>query len=184
MEIELAKRSSLRGLKKCKECGLFNGQRSKSCKNKECPSYLPPKSRAKKSSAVKLQSDGDSTYYSVKVKSNGNSRNFVQITDKFLAENVISRTAVCFVESCQTSLEGVVNCVHQHEITEEGIEEAVPLEIDKNVLEGMHISCEMKGQVLNYTKERTTTACSRVTKTIFAITGNGEMEHVQIEESR
>ena len=192
MNINLIKRPSARGLKKCKDCGLFNGQRAQSCKNEKCKSYKS-KSKAKNPrnwiKAVKLHSNGESTYYSVRIKEKGpDVRSFVKITDKFLAENVISRSAVCFVGSCN-SPEGAENCVHVQHISDD-VEEAVRLEISKNVLDTMNISSETKGLIWDKKLNAgETPVCQRVAKYMFVVSGSlgggvDGMEHVQIDENR
>lgn len=121
-------RPNIRGIKKCRFCGYYNGNRSKSCKNQNCPQFLEcARSINKRQSKLTLESSvdpitintGDEVqYYSVRVSAGNceNSRNFVKIEESTIETDrntvIICRTAVCYVDSCMKSVTNVANCRH------------------------------------------------------------------------
>lgn len=93
-------RSSLRGLKKCPSCYQYNGNRAKSCTNKNCPLYnkfekFKNKSKINLIDPIQLITYNNTKIYSVRCKerinnsNNGDqlNRNFVQITDTTLSSS-------------------------------------------------------------------------------------------------
>lgn len=128
-------RPNVRGIKKCRSCGLFNGNRSKSCKNQNCPQFLECNNskwrRQTKNIKYPLESpvdpiklishDKDVQYFSVKVADKlaaGNylSRSFVRIEERTIETDrntvVICRTAVCNEATCTKSVSSLANCRH------------------------------------------------------------------------
>lgn len=129
-------RPNIRGIKKCRSCGYYNGNRSKSCKNQNCPQFLECSRVAKKSQRnvtpespidpISISTKDDVQYFSVRVAdkvttSNPGLRSFVKIEESTIetARNtvIICRTAVCYVDSCMTSVTNFANCKHIVECT-------------------------------------------------------------------
>lgn len=127
-------RPNVRGIKKCHSCGLFNGNRSKSCKNQNCPQFLECNSKWKRptknvkyplespADPIRLISqDKDLQYFSVKVAdklTTGNclSRSVVRIEERTIETDrntvIICRTAVCYEATCMKSATSLANCRH------------------------------------------------------------------------
>lgn len=123
-------RPNIRGIKKCRFCGYYNGNRSKSCKNENCPQFLECSRRSTKRvcrveesplDPITINSRDDVQYFSVRVADKGTPgrfRSLVKIEESTIKTDsntvIICRTAVCFVDSCMTS---VTNCRHIVECT-------------------------------------------------------------------
>ena len=105
-----------RGVRKCPKCGVKNGTRGLTCKNKTCEHVFKEGNKKKTSNivAVKIVTEPSIQLYSVRQRERGpDYRGFVQLpvvqdahgnpaenVDPSLLETVLSGTAKCYVESC------------------------------------------------------------------------------------
>lgn len=119
-------RPNIRGIKKCRFCGYYNGNRSKSCKNQNCIQFLEcGRGKNKYSSPVDpitIHSADEVQYFSVLVAdgstprklNSAERRNFVKIEESTIKTNfnsvLMCRTAVCYLDSCLKSQTQMANC--------------------------------------------------------------------------
>lgn len=180
-------RSTLRGLKKCPNCGSFNGIRALKCLNKLCSHVLMPKhvpiskqSSSTNSNAVQLVSKTDAKLYSVLVREkDDHHRSFVQITDKTISSDdegsIISRNAICFVDTCKYDSHDInISCKHvKNALENTGIAAttAQPLLIDINVWYAMRLPSQTKARLWSeyLQAENTIPLVQRINRTMFAV---------------
>ncbi|XP_055371801.1 uncharacterized protein C2orf42 homolog isoform X2 [Condylostylus longicornis] len=147
---------TMRGVKKCKFCGYYNGFRAKSCKNKGCFSFVDNISRKNGwIDPIELISNNDTKIFSVRVKERDLTlRNFVEITDTtLLAEDdytsIISRNAICFADTCKYDVRDLeIICKH---VKSTGIcnQIATGIEIDRKIIDNLKISQNYKDVLWN-----------------------------------
>lgn len=107
-------KATKRGIKKCQNCGMYNGTRGIMCKNKQCNMVFKDGSEKRKSNleAIKLISSATRKVYSVRVRDRGpEHRGFVQLpqTDE---QNTF---ALCFVDTCQRLFDVSILKCHEAE---------------------------------------------------------------------
>lgn len=177
-----------RGIKKCSNCGVYNGSRSTMCKNKECGIILKdPEEKSKIDfDAVKVFTGTEKQVYSVRVKDMGpDSRGFVQlpvlqsVTDD--ESNIFSEVALCFVDSCQNSFDNSILKCHEEEQTDNNLlcnhiksalksqSNALPLMLKKVVLNSLNISNNVKDTLYLIASEKNGCLVQRVSKSVMAV---------------
>lgn len=156
--IELQRRKTFRGVRKCKSCGILRANRSKTCKNIKCneneASILP----RNKLDSVKLISFMDSMLYSVQSKEKESKRDFVQITEITLisdeSNSIVSQNAICFLESCKhIPKEETVSCKHVQSANE-CKKTAVEIALNKKALFDLNIPQEKKVRLWRFYNEQ------------------------------
>lgn len=181
-------KSTKRGIKKCSNCGIFNGARSTMCKNKECGIILKdPEEKSKVDfDAVKLFTTTEKQVYSVRVKDMGpDSRGFVQLpllqTPTEDESNIFSEVALCFVDSCQNSFDNSILKCHEEDQNYTNIQcvhiksalksqsTALPLVLKKDVLHTLKISNEFKETLYAIASEKEGCLVQRVSKSVMAV---------------
>ncbi|XP_037090818.1 uncharacterized protein C2orf42-like [Pollicipes pollicipes] len=99
-------RATMRGVRKCPQCGTLNGTRGNSCKNKSCNVKFREKSTEVKSKSASKLSTGSSQQmlFSVRVRESGpEMRGFVQLPDPVQSLGGDTESPCCHVASCQKS---------------------------------------------------------------------------------
>ncbi|KAH8338568.1 hypothetical protein KR059_009950 [Drosophila kikkawai] len=140
----------MRGVRKCVQCGVLNGNRAQLCRNVACPQ------RRNVLDAVQLVSlRSGSTVYSLRSKEKEQQpRNFVVIQEVTVSLQpdaaVVSSKAVCYVESCHKGgVKATADCVHVKTCREMGPEfpKAQAYSVSREVLWNLNISQEQKQQL-------------------------------------
>ncbi|XP_033106752.1 uncharacterized protein C2orf42-like [Anneissia japonica] len=181
-------RPTLRGVKKCPNCGTYNGIRGLSCKNKACNMVLKGNGRKSGHSAdaVKVITGSTVQVFSVRLRDRGpDYRGFVQLPLKQeLAgqahnvdawNNLVSQSGRCFVETCQKP-PVMVNqiqtlpppCPHIR-LALDCEEEATPLTLKNSVLNALPVSNEIKQSIWLLATETTGPLVQRVTKNVMVV---------------
>lgn len=155
--IKLFSRRSLRGLKRCPNCGIFNGNRSHMCRNPDCELRKQILNSKKSMDPIQLISLTDSKLYSVQTKDRDCApRNFVQITDSYTQENeslLINREAICFVDTCKYDSKDIdISCKHV-KATSECVKFAEEFIISYETLWNLPIELEQKVRLWDLYKE-------------------------------
>lgn len=113
-------KATKRGIKKCHNCGMYNGTRGIMCKNKQCNMVFKDGSEKRKPNleAIKLISSATRKVYSVRVRDRGpEHRGFVQLpqTDGSKDQNTFPQIALCFVDTCQRLFDVSILKCHEAE---------------------------------------------------------------------
>lgn|SRR6218665_886926 len=149
---------TMRGVRKCINCGTLNGTRGVSCKNKLCGAVFKERGKKKGHSAeaVKIHAGSSILLYSVRLRDRGpDYRGFVQLpifqdmdgNPATVDSSIIAQNAHCFVESCtlNTGIGGLQEdngCVHIRTAIS-AMEEATQLEMYESVINGLPIPSDM-----------------------------------------
>lgn len=189
-------RPNVRGIKKCRFCGYYNGNRSKSCKNQNCPQFLEcnVNNRLMKSTSknvplrmdspidpITIHTSDDVQYFSVRVaeKLSGNSRDFVKIEESTIETDrntvIICRTAVCYVDSCMASATNFANCPHIVECTSQvakGSASQVPIIRTKFLKFFSHLTEAERTELWDYYATCSTTAVQQLKGNLFVVKAN------------
>eukprot|EP00057_Strongylocentrotus_purpuratus_P032576 XP_788094.3 PREDICTED: uncharacterized protein C2orf42 [Strongylocentrotus purpuratus] len=175
-------RPTLRGVRKCPNCGIYNGIRGLSCKNKDCNMVLRGKGRKGNQSAdaIRIITGSSAMVYSVRLRDRGpDYRGFVELP---LSEEIIlqgpdaeTMTLVdvphCYIGSCQKSLatEGNQTTCPHIELAQKCATEAQPLTLKNSVLNSLPVSNEMKQAIWLLATETTGPLVQRVSKNIMVV---------------
>lgn len=112
-------KATKRGIKKCHNCGMYNGTRGIMCKNKQCNMVFKDVSEKRKPNleAIKLQTSPTRKVYSVRVRDRGpEHRGFVQLPQTDAKEqNTFPQVALCFVDTCQRLFDVSILKCHESE---------------------------------------------------------------------
>ena len=172
---------TMRGIRKCPKCGVYNGTRGISCKNKLCDAVFKDSDRKKGHSAeaVKIITGSNAQVYSVRLRDRGpDYRGFVQLplvqdlegnpTDA-VDPAIVASAARCYVESCsQTASPGIEPCAHIKSSIACGTE-ATPLTLKNSVLNSLQVSSDIKQSIWLLATETTGPLVQRVTKNIMVV---------------
>lgn len=179
-------KATRRGIKKCAKCGSYNGTRSSVCKNKQCGTFLKDsEDKLKDLDAVKLITGTVRQVYSVRVVDSRNCRGFVQLPllHSEDANNILSKVALCFVESCQTSFDDSILKCHEEESISESTNSlcvhinaalkscsmAIPIQFKNEVLNRLNIPEEVKQNLFLLAKETEGPLVQRVSNLVMAV---------------
>lgn len=181
-------KSTKRGIKKCSNCGIFNGSRSTMCKNKQCGVILKDPGEKSKVDldAVKLLTGTEKQLYSVRVKDMGpNSRGFVQLpllpSSTEDDTNIFSEVALCLVDCCQNSFDNTILKCHEEDQNENNLicihiksalksqSTASPLVLKKDVLHSLNVYNDLKEELYVKALEKEGYLVQRVSKSVMAI---------------
>lgn len=181
-------KSTKRGIKKCSNCGIFNGARSTMCKNKVCGAILKdPEEKSKVDfDAVKLFTTTEKQLYSVRVKDMGpDSRGFVQLpllqSPTKDDSNMFSEVALCFVDSCQNSFDNSILKCHEEDQNDFNLlcihirsalksqSTAFPLILKEDILHTIKITNEFKETLHAIASEKEGCLVQRVSKSVMAV---------------
>ncbi|XP_038070953.1 LOW QUALITY PROTEIN: uncharacterized protein C2orf42-like [Patiria miniata] len=172
---------TLRGVKKCPNCGFYNGIRGLSCKNKACNMVLRGAGRKKGHSAdaVKIITGSTVQVYSVRLRDRGpDYRGFVELPLHPLMDlqGQVLQGARCYVDLCQKPTDAtaaptateILNCNHIR-LALESETEAVPLTLKNSVLNGLPVSNEIKQAIWLLATETTGPLVQRVSKNVMVV---------------
>lgn len=178
-------KATRRGIKKCAKCGSYNGTRSSVCKNKQCGTCLKDsEDKLKELDAVKLITGTARQVYSVRVVDSRNCRGFVQLPLLHSEDsNILSKVALCFVESCQTSFDDSILKCHEEETLSEtanllcvhinaafkSCSTAVPVPFKNDVMNRLNIPDDVKKSLFLMAKETDGPLVQRVSKLVMAV---------------
>ncbi|XP_018324409.1 uncharacterized protein C2orf42 homolog isoform X2 [Agrilus planipennis] len=175
-----------RGIKKCFNCGIYNGTRGLICKNKKCNTPFKGINSECDSSidAIRLITGNTRRVYSVLVKEKGpHYRGFVQLPFTEDGEVNNRKVALCFVDSCQRLFDNSILKCHekkhndyQHdsfcthiESAFKSVHVAKAYDIDKNTLSKLDFSEEIKLRLLKLADETIGTVVQQVSKSVMAV---------------
>nr|XP_054766503.1 uncharacterized protein C2orf42-like isoform X1 [Lytechinus pictus] len=175
-------RPTLRGVRKCPNCGIYNGIRGLSCKNKDCNIVLRGKGRKGNQSAdaIRIITGSSAMVYSVRLRDRGpDYRGFVElpISGEIVLQGPDSETMTlvdvphCYIGSCQklTAQESnQVLCQHV-ELAQKCTTEAQPLTLKNSILNSLPVSNEMKQAIWLLATETTGPLVQRVSKNIMVV---------------
>lgn len=181
-------KSTKRGIRKCSNCGIYNGSRSTMCKNKECGVILKDTEEKLKVDldAVKLFTSLDKQVYSVRVRDMGpDSRGFVQLPLLQSAvqeeSNIFSEVALCFVDSCQNSFDNSILKCHEEDQIDNNLfcihinsalksqSTASPLLLKNDVLQSLNCSNDIKETLYLVASEKDGCLVQKVSKSVMAV---------------
>lgn len=181
-------KSTKRGIKKCANCGVYNGSRSTMCKNKLCGIILKDSGEKSKIDleAVKLLTATEKQIYSVRVKDMGpDSRGFVQLPLLQLStdneNSLFSEVALCFVDSCQNLFDNSILKCHEEDQNDNNLlcihiksalksqSIASPLVFKKDVLCSFNLSNDLKENLFLIASENQHCFVQRVSKSVMAV---------------
>ncbi|GAB6023318.1 hypothetical protein CHUAL_008121 [Chamberlinius hualienensis] len=182
-------KATMRGVRKCPNCGNYNGTRCVRCKNKSCGVALKLASPDNKDSlspdAVKILTDANVSYevYSVRLRDSGpDFRSFVQLPLLTVESNVIElhdklNVAKCYTEMCN-SLDFGQDLGTSHFLAEhcrhvksalQCVNEAQPLSLKNSVLNSLPISSEIKQAIWMLATDSTGPSVQRVSKNTMVV---------------
>ncbi|KAG1652576.1 hypothetical protein GQR58_026224 [Nymphon striatum] len=189
-------KATLRGVRKCPKCGIFNGTRGVSCKNKQCDAvFKEAEQKIKKSvgaDAIKVVTESTNQLYSVRVRDRGpDYRGFVELPliqeldnastcdDPNQASAIVSATgeiiithtaAKCYICKKTNSNMNDEACWHIKAAMNCFVE-AVPLTLKNSALETLSISYEIKQAIWCLATESTGPLVQRVSKNVMVVKG-------------
>ncbi|KAJ8978919.1 hypothetical protein NQ317_013357 [Molorchus minor] len=180
-------KATKRGVKKCFNCGVYNGTRSVMCRNKKCGVLLKDSEEKRKLNvdAVKLLTGTKRQVYSVKVRDKGpHYRGFVQLPLLQSHSNegsIFSEVALCFVESCQNSFDNSILKCHEEDQNDSQIlcvhikcalksqNSATPIEFKDHILQSLKIAKDIKAKLHLLATEKEGPLVQRVSKSVMAV---------------
>uniref|UniRef100_A0A6Q2YNX0 Putative treble-clef zinc-finger domain-containing protein n=1 Tax=Esox lucius TaxID=8010 RepID=A0A6Q2YNX0_ESOLU len=169
---------TLRGIRKCPQCGVYNGTRGLSCKNKACGVVFRDGGAAAGESSA-----GGAQVFSVCQRGRGASaqQGFVELvpTDTAVATSdgttLLTRVSVgrCFLPTCrhaqgQRSGPGHTPCVHV-KLAMECQAQATPLPLKSSILEGLQASAEAREELWRLATESPGPLVQRVNKDTLVV---------------
>uniref|UniRef100_A0A673B3Y6 Chromosome 2 open reading frame 42 n=1 Tax=Sphaeramia orbicularis TaxID=375764 RepID=A0A673B3Y6_9TELE len=183
-------KATLRGIRKCPQCGVYNGTRGLSCKNKACGISLRNASaggRSNKKGAVevvKVIIDSEDRVFSVCHKGRGATATqlgFVELvpTDTAIATGdgatLLTRINLgrCFLPSCR---QGQSLCVHIKQAIE-CQSCATPLTLKSSVLEGLQVSIQDREELWRLATESPGPLVQRVAKDTLVVKCHTDSHH-------
>lgn len=176
-------KATRRGVRKCYKCGVINGTRGYSCKNKQCDVVFKEYADKRKLNLEAVKLTGTSKQlYSVRVRDKGpDHRGFVQLP--FISSNInsLSGTAICFVDSCQrlfddsilrcheTDLNNISPlCVHVESALQSDIV-ATQINLKESALNLIKIPCDVKQKLWDLISSSQGTVIQRVSKHVMVV---------------
>ncbi|KAJ8918865.1 hypothetical protein NQ315_011156 [Exocentrus adspersus] len=158
-----------RGIKKCFNCGTYNGTRSTACKNKECGAVLKDSEEKSKVNldAVKLLTGNERQVFSVRVRDMGpDCRGFVQLP--LLQSHDEEDTNIFFRCHEENQNENNIFCVHINSaLKSQSIASAV--EIKSEVLKSLKVTDEIKQRLRLLAMDRDGPLVQRISKSVMAV---------------
>ncbi|XP_031351780.1 uncharacterized protein C2orf42 homolog isoform X3 [Photinus pyralis] len=182
-------KATKRGIRKCHKCGVYNGTKSLTCKNKQCGTvFRECEEKETTLNATKLLSGTARQVFSVKVRGKGpDYRGFVQLpvvegnTVTEEADVALSEVALCFVDSCQRLFDDSILKCHEIEGTRvvsicihiksalKSVNVAVPIETKNCLLHSLNFTDNIKQQLWSLSTETRGALVQRVSKTVVAV---------------
>lgn len=186
-------KATKRGIKKCHNCGIYNGTRGIMCKNKQCNMVFKDGSSSEKRKpnleAIKLISSATRKVYSVRVRDRGpEHRGFVQLPQTIADEtkeqkNTFPQIALCFVDTCQRLFDVSILKCHESEQQETlnpptciHIESAlkstttgVAIKFKSELLDLLHVSEEIKQKLWLFRNQTEEPFVQRVSKQVMVV---------------
>ncbi|XP_069070312.1 uncharacterized protein C2orf42 homolog [Pleurodeles waltl] len=173
-------KATLRGIRKCPQCGTFNGTRGLSCKNKSCGAvFRCGVQKAPNMDAVRVITGSEMQVFSVRLKDKGpDYRCFVELG---ITETAIETADGMFITQLQSSHCYAPACL---KVASQGIEdnncqhiklalncqrEATPLTLKSSVLNAMQVPAETKSVIWQLATEPTGPLVQRITKSIMVV---------------
>uniref|UniRef100_A0A3P8WA09 Chromosome 2 open reading frame 42 n=1 Tax=Cynoglossus semilaevis TaxID=244447 RepID=A0A3P8WA09_CYNSE len=182
-------RATLRGIRKCPQCGVYNGTRGLSCKNKACGVSLRNASAAggkRKKCAVEVVKViiDRIQVFSVCHRgrgSTGTQMGFVELvpTDTAIATGdgatLLTRINLgrCFLPSCR---QGQSLCVHIRQAIE-CENSATPLTLKSSVLEGLQISIQAREELWRLATESPGPLVQRISNNTLVVKCHTDSQH-------
>uniref|UniRef100_A0A3B4ZRD6 Putative treble-clef zinc-finger domain-containing protein n=1 Tax=Stegastes partitus TaxID=144197 RepID=A0A3B4ZRD6_9TELE len=178
-------RATLRGIRKCPQCGIYNGTRGLSCKNKACGVSLRNASAA----VLGGGSGGGAQVFSVCHRGRGATATqwgFVELvpTDTAIAttDGATLLTCInlgrCFLPSCrqgQRSNQGDL-CIHIKQAIE-CRNRATPLTLKSSILEGLQASIQAREELWRLATESPGPLVQRVSKDTLVVKCHTDSHH-------
>lgn len=182
-------RATLRGVRKCPNCGTYNGTRGVSCKNKKCNIVFKEKKKFS-SEACRLVTGNSTQIYSVRVRDKSpDYRGFVRLPQLAAQTNAQdttsfrwgSETALCFIDSCQRLFDSSILKCHeteqclvtpmcQHiEAAMKSENEASTLTLRNSILSSLNISNNLKQDIYLLASQTSGPLVQRVSKNVMAV---------------
>lgn len=190
-------KATMRGVRKCPNCGTLNGIRSLGCKNKTCNMVFRGQGRkaGHSADAVEIITGSTAQVFSVRLRDRGpDYRGFVEFPmhnailnadmrgsqSMQVEPNLLVQIAQCHVEACQKHVELPATddnaCQHiQHALKCEN--KATPLTLKNSVLNALPISNEMKQAIWMLATETTGPLVQRVSKNVMVVKCKGQSKH-------
>jgi len=194
---------TMRGIRKCPKCGVYNGTRGLSCKNKSCDMVFKEAGENKKKTtdACKLYTGTSVQIFSVRLRDKGpDYRGFVQLpTVEGLdphealegeAALLVQSASQCFVDSCSRShvahlnqsgqsmdvLDSSGGCGHIASCLSCPTE-ANPVTLRHSAMNDLNIRTEFKHEVYSIAEQIVGPLVQRVSKNIFAVKCEPDSRH-------
>lgn len=195
---------TLRGVKKCPNCGTYNGIRGLSCKNKACNMVLRGAGRKKGHSAdaVKIITGSTVQVFSVRLRDRGpDYRGFVELPlnpemdlhgQSGMDALLVAQTGHCYVEMCNKQVGNVapsptqvpvpsatsqtLPCNHI-KLALECESEATPLTLKNSVLNALPVTNEIKQAIWLLATETTGPLVQRVSKHVVVVKCKVQPKH-------
>ena len=175
---------TMRGIRKCPQCGTMNGTRGSKCKNKLCNAVFKEIERKSRpiynADAIKIVTGSSVQLFSVRRQDKGTDyRGFVQLPlvqdiDGNPAENVdptiLAQAAKCYVETCHKTepTAGQLGCSHiKGAISCE--QEAQPLTLKNSVLNSLQVPNDTKQAIWLLATETTGPLVQRISKNVMVV---------------
>uniref|UniRef100_G3PTB3 Chromosome 2 open reading frame 42 n=1 Tax=Gasterosteus aculeatus TaxID=69293 RepID=G3PTB3_GASAC len=190
-------RATLRGIRKCPQCGVYNGTRGLSCKNKACGISLRNASSAAGRSgkkcavdAVRVIVDSEVQVFSVRHRGRGSTATqlgFVELvpTDTAIATGdgatLLTRINLgrCFLPSCRTAASKQPPdslCVHIKQAIECSAF-STPLTLKSSVLDGLQASIQARKELWRLATESPGPLVQRVAKGTLVVKCHVDSQH-------
>ena len=174
-----------RGIRSCPQCGVKNGTRGLSCKNKKCEYVFKEggKKRTSNLTAIKILTGSNIQVYSVRIRDRGpDYRAFVQLpvvqdvhgnpaqnVEPAVLESVLSSTAKCYVDSCTRLAVTALNskpCVHVKAAIRSNTETTV---LPCTALESLRIDADVRQAVLDLDTSTAGPLVQRVSPNVMVV---------------
>ncbi|XP_028654599.1 uncharacterized protein C2orf42 homolog isoform X1 [Erpetoichthys calabaricus] len=172
---------TLRGIRKCPKCGMYNGTRGLSCKNKTCGTVFRDGARKPQPcmDAVKILTGSDAQVFSVRHRDRGPEyRGFVELSTTETSIETADGTLItqissghCFVSSCGKATRRAnpeSPCLHM-KTAMECQSEATPLTLKSSVLSSLQITPETKQTIWQLATESTGPLVQRISKNVMVV---------------
>lgn len=173
-------KATKRGVKKCHNCGIYNGTRGIMCKNKQCNVVFKDGSEKRKHNleAIKLITCATRKVYSVRVRDRGpEHRGFVQLPQTNVKDqNVFPQVALCFVDTCQrlfdvsvlTNNESEPTCVHI-ESALKSTTAGVAMQFKAELINMLNVAEQMKQKLWLFTSQTDEPLVQRVSRQVMVV---------------
>ncbi|XP_005988270.1 uncharacterized protein C2orf42 homolog [Latimeria chalumnae] len=179
---------TLRGIRKCPKCGMYNGTRGLSCKNKNCGNVFRDGARKQQPSieVVKIITGSDLQVFSVRQWERGpDHRGFVELgaTTRIqtIDGTIITQLSSgrCYVPSCfKATAQRVSDGQCQHvKLAVDCQTEASPLTLKSSVLNSLQACSETKQTIWQLATESAGPLVQRITKNILVVKCKVSQKH-------